>query len=129
MMNKLFTLAASAALLALTGTAYAEQPLPASAKKPLALSDQQMDRVTAGTTAIANAGSLTFGEILSDTLSQTSTNTVTVAGPSTPVAGSNGVMLLSGRIAVGQAFSQGLAAGGLLFQAASVSHADTAAIW
>jgi len=129
MMNKLVSLAAGAALLALTGTAYAEQALPASAKKPLALSDQQMDRITAGTTAIANAGSLTFGEILSDTISQTSTNTVTVAGPSTTVVGSNGIQLLSGRIAVGQAFSQGLAAGGLLFQAAAASHADTAAIW
>jgi hypothetical protein len=125
MMNKLVALAAGAALLALTGTAYAEQP----GKKLLALSDQQMDKITAGTLAIANAGSLTFGEVLSDTISQTSTNTVTVAGPSVAVPGSNGVVVLSGRIALGGAFSQGLAAGGLLFQAASVSHADTAAVW
>jgi hypothetical protein len=125
MMNKLVALAAGAALLALTGTAYAEQP----AKKPLALSDRQMDQVTAGSLALANAGSLTFGEVLSDTISQTATNTTKIVTNGPAVAGSNGVINLTGAIVVGSAFSQGLAAGGLLFQAASVSHADTTAVW
>jgi len=125
MMNKFVALAAGAALLALTGTAYAEQP----AKKPLALSDRQMDHVTAGSLALANAGSLTFGEVLSDTISQTATNTTKIVTNGAAVPASNGVINLTGAIVVGSAFSQGLAAGGLLFQAASVSHADTTAVW
>lgn len=124
MMNKLVALAAGATLLALTGTAYAEQP----AKKLLALSDGQMDRITAGSLAIANAGSLTFGEVLSDTISQTATNTTKVVINGTVVSG-NGIITQSGAIVTAGAFSQGLAAGGLLFQAASVSHADTTAVW
>lgn len=103
MTNKLFSLVAGAALLALAGTSYAGQPLP--------LSDRQLDGVTAGGLALADAASNTFGEVLSDTTSITSTNVVTV----TP------------KIAIGEAFSQGLAAGGFLFQASSISHADSAA--
>jgi hypothetical protein len=103
MTNKLFSLVAGAALLALAGTANAGQALQ--------LSDRQMDGVTAGGTAIADAASLTYGEVLSDTASQTSTNVSTV----------------SPKIAVAEAFSQGLAAGGFLFDAASISHADSAA--
>lgn len=125
MMNKLVALAAGAALLALTGTAYAEQP----AKKALVLSDRQMDHVTAGSLALANAGSLTFGEVLSDTISQTATNTTKIVTTGAAVPGSNGVVNLTGAVVIGDAFSQGLAAGGLLFQAASVSHADTTAVW
>ena len=103
MISKLFSLAAGAALLALAGTAYAGQPM--------ALSDNQMDRVTAGATGIANAASVALGELFADTISQTSTNVSTV----TP------------RIAIGQAFSQALAGGGVLFQVQAISHADTAA--
>lgn len=101
MTNKLSSLIAGAALLALAGTAYAGQPLP--------LSDKQMDGVTAGATALANAAALALGEIEAVTVTQTSTNTVTV-GP---------------RIAVGQSFAQALAAGGILFQAAGAVHADS----
>jgi hypothetical protein len=68
MMKKLSTLVAAVALLALTGTSYAGQPLP--------LSDKQMDGVTAGATALANSAAAAFGELFSDTLTQTSTNTV-----------------------------------------------------
>jgi hypothetical protein len=100
MTNKLSSLVAGAALLALAGTAYAGQPLP--------LSDKQMDGVTAGS-AIANAAAVAFGEIDAVTVSHTSTNAVTV----TP------------RIAVGQSFAQALAAGGILFQAAAAVHADS----
>jgi len=103
MMHKFFSLVAGAALLALAGTAYAGQPVP--------LSDNQMDGVTAGGVGIANAAALALGEVLADTVTQTSTNVSTV----------------SPKIAIGQAFSQSLAAGGFLFQAAAISHADTAA--
>ena len=102
-MMKILTLAAGATLLALVGTAHAGQPVT--------LSDNQMDTVTAGGVAIANGASLALGEVLSDTVTQTSTNVSTV----TP------------KIAIAQAFSQALAAGGFLFQAAAISHADTAA--
>jgi hypothetical protein len=101
MTNKFLSLAAGAALLALAGTAYAEQPL----------SNKQMDVVTAGGIGIANAASVAFGELLADTISQTSTNVSTI----TPKG------------AIGQAFSQALATGGFLFNAAAISHADTAA--
>jgi hypothetical protein len=101
MTKKLFSLVAGGALLALAGTAYAGQPLP--------LSDKQMDGVTAGATGIANATAIALGEVLADTMTQTSTNSVTV----TP------------RVAVGQSFAQALAAGGFLFQAAAAVHADS----
>jgi len=109
MINKLFSLATGAALLALAGTAYAGQASPVG--QPLPLSDKQMDRVTAGGVGIANAAAEALGELFADTVTQTSTNVSTV----TP------------RIAIGQAFSQALAGGGVLFQAAAISHADTAA--
>ena len=104
MMNKLFSLAAGAALLALSSTAYAQAPKQ--------LSDSQMDVVTAGGIGIANGASLALGEVTAVTITQTSTNVVTVN---------------PGKIAIGQAFSQALASGGFLFQAAAISHADTAA--
>lgn len=100
-MNKLLSLAAGAALLALAGTANAGQPL----------TDKQMDVVTAGGVGIANAAALALGEAIADTITQTSTN----------------VSRVTPQIAIGQAFSQALAAGGFLFQAAAISHADTAA--
>jgi hypothetical protein len=103
MTNKLFSLVAGAALLALAGTANAGQPLQ--------LSDRQMDGVTAGGVATANAASVAFGEVLSNTVSITSTNIDTAVS----------------NIAIGQSFSQALAAGGFLFQAAAASHADSAA--
>jgi hypothetical protein len=101
MTNKLLSLVAGGALLALAGTAYAGQALP--------LSDKQMDGVTAGATATANAASLALGEVFADTATQTSTNTVTTGA----------------RIAVGQSFAQALAGGGFLFQAAAAVHADS----
>jgi hypothetical protein len=109
MTNKFFSLAACATLVALCGTAYAQQPLPVPAKQPLALSDKQMDGVTAGGAATANGASLALGELFADTVTQTSTNVSTV----TP------------KIAIGQAFSQALAGGGILFNAAAISHTDT----
>lgn len=101
MTTKFLSLMAGAALLALAGTAHAGQ----------ALTNQQMDNVTAGGIAIANGASLALGELFADTVTQTSTNVSTV----TP------------KIAIGQAFSQALAGGGILFNAAAISHADTAA--
>jgi len=101
MTKKLSSLIAGAALLALAGTAYAGQPLP--------LSDKQMDGVTAGATAIANVAALALGEVFADTVTQSSTNTVTV----TP------------RVAVAQGFAQALAGGGFLFQAAAAVHSDS----
>jgi hypothetical protein len=112
MMNKLFSLAAGAALLALSGTAYAEQPKAAAPKQALQLSDSQMDGVTAGSLGIANAASLALGEVTAVTFTQTSTNVVHLEDPV---------------ISIGQAFSQSLASGGFLFQAAAISHVDTAA--
>jgi hypothetical protein len=99
-MKKLYTLLAAAALLATAGAANAAKPVP--------LSDVQMDRVTAGATGIANAGSVSIGDFTAETFSRTNTE------------------IQQGVVAAGIAFSQGLA-GSLLFQAFSASHADTAA--
>ena len=103
MLNKL--LIAGAAVLALSGTAYAG---------PKQLADSQMDRVTAGANgvALANAAALALGEVTAVTFSQTSTNIVSF-GP--------------GKIFVAQAAASALASGGFLFQAAAVAHSDTAA--
>ena len=103
MTNKLLSLVAGAALLALAGTANAGQPQQ--------LSDRQMDGVTAGGVGIANAAALALGEVDAVTVTQTSTNVSTV----------------SPKIAIGQSFAQALATGGFLFQAAAVVHADSAA--
>jgi len=103
MTNRLSSLVAGVALLALAGTAYAGQPLK--------LTSGQMDHVTAGGVGIANAAALAFGEVTADTATQTSTNVSTV----------------SPKIAIGQAFAQSLAIGGFLFQASAIAHSDTAA--
>ncbi len=101
-MKNMLSLLAGGALLALVGTAHAAQPLP--------LSPAQMDSVTAGGVALANAGALAIGSVLADTLTQTATSVSTV----TP------------RIAIAQSFSQALAAG-FLFQSGAAAHSDTAA--
>jgi len=103
MMKTLISSVAAASLMALATGAHAAQPV--------ALTDNQMDGVTAGGVAVGNAASLALGEVLADTATQTSTNVDTVVF----------------HIAIGQAFSQALAAGGFLFDAAAISHADTAA--
>lgn len=105
MTKKLLSMLAAGALVAFASTAYAGQPQK--------LADNQMDSVTAGAVGIANAVSVAFGEVLSDTYSQTSTNVSTAAGVP--------------KFAIGQAFSQALAAGGFLFNAAAASHADSTA--
>jgi len=102
MTSKLLSLLAAGAIVALAGTAHAGQ----------LLSNKQLDGVTAGGVAIGNAGALALGEVDAVTFTQTSTDVVTV---------------VPGKIAVGQAFSQALATGGFLFQAAAISHVDTAA--
>jgi hypothetical protein len=126
MMRNLISLAAGAALVALSGTAYAEQPLPVSAKKLLALSDKQMDRVSAGSTAIANATGLSIGEVLADTYTQTSTSVIRTGPPAGSPAGTPSWV---GQIVWGGAFSQSAVAGGFLVNTLAAAHADTAATW
>lgn len=122
MNNNILALTAAAALMALTSAAYAGQPTTAQppAKKVVALSDKQLDGVNAGGVGIANAGSVAIGEVDAVTYTQTSTNVVT----SLPALATTSSF---GRVAIGQAFSQALAAGGFLYNAAAISHADTQA--
>ena len=103
MKKQMCSLLAVGALLAFASPVYAGEPMQ--------LSGTQMDKVTAGGVGIANAAALALGEVTADTLTITSTN-VSKVGP---------------QIAIGQAFSQALAAGGFLFQAGAVAHSDTAA--
>jgi hypothetical protein len=113
MKMKLLSAAAGAAVLMLAQAANAAQPAQ--------LSDDQMDGVTAGAivqipggVALGNAAALALGEISGDTQTQTSTNVSTVGLPTS-------------WIAIGQAASQSVAIGGVLFQAAAAVHSDSAA--
>jgi hypothetical protein len=124
MMNKLVSFAAGTALLLLTGTAYAGPSSTKPAKQPTALSDNQMDHVTAGGAAVANGVSITFGEVESYTFSQTSTDIV--QGVTATDANGNPN---PGRVVLAQAWSTGVAVGGFLYNAASQSHADATASW
>jgi hypothetical protein len=99
---KMFYCLLAGGTLLLANAAFAGQPL----------TDRQMDRVTAGAVAIANAGGLALGEVDSVTITRVATDINTAVFP---------------RYAVGLAFSQSLAAGGFLFQAAAAAHSDTAA--
>lgn len=124
MKKQVFALLAGGVLLAFTGTANAGQPLR--------LTDNQMDGVSAGAVALADAASVTFGEVISNTYSQTSTEAQTI--PRTvpvldPATGQQIGTLNFPRIVVSQAFSQGVAAGGFLFNAASASAAQSYASW
>ena len=104
MKMKFYSVLVGASLLALAGTAQAGQPL----------SDNQMDGVTAGAAATANAAALALGDFLTFTATQTATNAVTSIGG------------LQVGIAFGGALSEA-AATSALFQAAVATHADSAA--
>jgi len=104
MKMKFYSLLVGASLLALAGTAQAGQPL----------SDNQMDGVTAGAAATANAAALALGDFLTFTATQTATNAVTSIGG------------LQVGIAFGGSLSEA-AASSALFQAAVATHADSAA--
>jgi ABC-type amino acid transport substrate-binding protein len=102
----LISMLAGASLIALAGAANAAQPM--------ALSDAQMDRVTAGAAATANAAALALGDFDATTLTQTATNAVTSIGT------------IQFGVALGQSISVATAASAL-FQAAVATHADSAA--
>ena len=104
-MMKFCSLLVGASLLALAGAAHAGQPL----------TDNQMDGVTAGAAATANAAALALGDFLTFTATQTATNAVTSIGSIGQVG-----------IAFGGALSEA-AASSALFQAAVATHADSAA--
>ena len=104
MKMKFYSLLVGASLLALAGTAQAGQPL----------TDNQMDGVTAGAAATANAAALALGDFLTFTATQTATNAVTSIGG------------LQVGIAFGGSLSEA-AASSALFQAAVATHADSAA--
>jgi hypothetical protein len=109
MKMKLCSLVAGASLLAIS--------VAANAGQPLALSDRQMDGVTAGAAATANAAALALGDFLTFTATQTATDAVTsLAGVTPPQIGSS----FGGALSVAAAASA-------LFQAAVATHADSSA--
>jgi len=105
MKTKFCSLLAGVALLALAGAANAQ---------PLTLSEAQMDGVTAGAAATANAAALALGDFLTFTTTQTSTDAVTSI---------KGIQIGA---AFGGSFSAAAAASAL-FQAAVATHADSSA--
>lgn len=116
MKKQAFALLAGGALLAFASTVYAAEPMR--------LTDNQMDKVSAGSTAIANAANVAIGEAFADTASQTSTyvQLVTLRDPTTNA-------VVSTPIVVSQAAAQAIAGGGFLFQSLAASHSSGAAIW
>ncbi|HUK09191.1 MAG TPA: hypothetical protein VLX09_15050 [Stellaceae bacterium] len=112
MTMKFCSLLVGASLLALAGTAQAGQPL----------TDNQMDGVTAGAAATANAAALALGDLLTFTATQTATNAVTT----TKVTNPDGTTTTTPGIAFAGAFSEA-AASSALFQAAVAAHSDSAA--
>jgi hypothetical protein len=112
---KLYSLFAGAALLAFAGTANAQ---------PQALSEHQMDMLTAGAAATANAAGFALGDFLTFTATQTATNAVTtIRGPNT-AAGAPTYLQIG--LAFGGSASTAAAASAL-FQAAVATHADSSA--
>lgn len=105
MKKQVLALLAGGALLAFANTA--------NATDPLRLTDNQMDAVSAGATALADAAGVAFGEVIANTFSQTSTFAQTVAP----------------RFVVSQAYNTTVAAGGFLFNAQAASHAASFASW
>ncbi len=101
MKMKFCSLLAGASLLALASGANAAQPV--------ALSDSQMDHVTAGAVGLANAAALALGDVDAVTLTATNTLADTVD-----------------RFAIGQSYSAAVAAS-LLFNAATIAHSNSAA--
>jgi hypothetical protein len=108
MTRKLSSLLAGVAVLALAGAAQAGEPLK--------LTNVQMDKVAAGSTAVANATAGALGELLADTLTQTNTS-IDRSAPT----GSQFV------VALGQA--QALAAGGVVFGVAASVQSQAIATW
>ena len=109
MTRKLSSLLAGVAVLALAGAAQAGEPQK--------LTNVQMDKVAAGSTAVANATAAALGELLADTLTQTATNIDHTSGfpPGQSV------------VALGQA--QALAAGGVVFGVAAAVQSQAIATW
>lgn len=106
MKTNLCSLLAGVSLIALASAAQAGQPL--------VLTNGQMDGVTAGAAAVANAAALALGDFDAFTQTVTATNSVTSI---------KGIQV---GIAIGQSLAQAAAASAL-FQAAVAVHADSAA--
>ncbi|HUK07920.1 MAG TPA: hypothetical protein VLX09_08645 [Stellaceae bacterium] len=111
-MTKFYSLLVGASLLALASTAQAGQPL----------TDNQMDGVTAGAAATANAAALALGDFLTFTATQTATNAVSTL----TVTNADGSKTTIPGIAFAAAYSEAAAAS-VLFEAAVSAHSDSAA--
>ena len=119
MKTKFCSLLAGASLLALASAANAAQPL--------ALSDTQMDGVTAGAAAIATGQALALGDFLTFTQTVTATDAVTSLKVQTGVdTAGNPVFEQINGSALGQSLSQAAAASAL-FQAAAATSSQSAA--
>jgi len=108
MTRKLSSLLAGVAVLALAGAAHAGEPLK--------LTNGQMDRVSAGSTAVANAAAGALGELLADTLTQTST-AIDRASPT------------GHQFVASVAQAQALGAGGVVFGVAASVQTQAIATW
>ena len=111
MTRKLCSMLAGASLLAFAGGAHAASPT--------VLSNSQMDGVTAGASAVANAGALALGDF--DAFTQTITATNAVASNRV------GTTFIPG-VAIGQSFSAAAAASALFQAAVAVTSSSSASL-
>ena len=114
MKTKLCSLLAGASLIALAGVAQAAQPL--------ALSNAQMDRVTAGAAAAATGQALALGDFLTFTQTVTASDAVT----SLTITNSDGTTTHIPGSALGESLSTAAGASAL-FQAAAATSSQSAA--
>lgn len=109
-MKKLIMLA-SASLLVITGSAFAEQ----------ALTDAQMDGVSAGAVVIlqGTAGGGSYGNVISNLLGTTSTNTSALADPTGLLTGVMSAAGYGDSTSIATSVTNGSTIGGALAQSTS----------
>jgi hypothetical protein len=112
---KKFTMLASASLLAISGSAFAEQ----------ALTDAQMDGVSAGAVVLLQGAALggAFGTVISNTLGITETNTAAIADPTGALTGTPSSWSYADSTSVGLSVTDGATIGGALAVSESAAEA------
>lgn len=109
---KKFTMLASASLLVITGSAFAEQ----------SLTDAQMDSVSAGALVlyVGEAGGIAYGNVIANLLSDTTTYTEALADPTGTISSTLGMSYGYGdSTSIATSVTNGSTIGGALAQSTS----------
>jgi len=116
---KKFTMLAGASLLVIAGSAFAEQ----------SLTDAQMDGVSAGAVVLLQGagGGLAYGNVVSNLLGTTSSNTAALADPTGTISGTPGFGVAIGyadNTSIGTSVTDGATIGGVIAQSQSAAAAS-----